>query len=512
MKKLIAIIVLLAVVSAGIIYRDTLFGNQENSQNNTKETSVKVPRGLPEKKEVKVFSLIKHKPALEFTKSGVSASETVANVSPQTGGKIVKINVKVGDNVKKGDILIELGESLSTDLADLQADTAGKTLNLTSKTSNLNTVSNVQTANNLTLSVNTAYNAYNNAMLTRENSMGLFDYQLETAEINVDSAKNAYEQADDAYDDAHDLKEDLEDKLEDLEDILPSDDPRIVELENSIEQAEKAEDSAEIALDNAENGLEQAKIALSQLEKNLDNQVDQLDYAVESAYKQYQSAVNQKNIALTGAQISEYGSDMQVLQADSGYKSAKLNTDYTKITSPIDGIVTSISAEEGNIINPGQIVAKIENNETISVKTSVNEQEARLISSNISVSVLGEFGETTGEIVSISPTANELTKKIDLEIEIEKDTLITAGSFVKVKFSLSPQNIIFIPLNSIQLEENKKIVKVIDEKYQVQKREIEIGQIVGNYVEVTSGLTGNEKIIKVVTTFIKEGDKVALTE
>lgn len=103
-----------------------------------------------------------------------------------------------------------------------------------------------------------------------------------------------------------------------------------------------------------------------------------------------------------------------------------------------------------------------------------------------------------------------MTKKIDVEIEIDKTSKINSGSFVKITFSPSPKKNIFVPLNSIQLTPTDKIVNVIDSDFVVQYKKVETGQIIGDYIEIIDGLKGNEKIIKTTTIYVEDGEKVAL--
>lgn len=101
-----------------------------------------------------------------------------------------------------------------------------------------------------------------------------------------------------------------------------------------------------------------------------------------------------------------------------------------------------------------------------------------------------------------------MTKKIDVEIETSAD--IIPGSFVKISFSPSTKKTIFVPLNSINLKPEGKCVNIVNNDFVVEYKEVQTGQIIGDYIEITDGLKGNEKIIKAVTIYVEEGEKVAL--
>ena len=158
---------------------------------------------------------------------------------------------------------------------------------------------------------------------------------------------------------------------------------------------------------------------------------------------------------------------------------------------------------------PGQVLLKIESTGDLTIKTSVNTSEAELINLEDKVKITANNKDYEGEIVSISPTPNEVTKKIDIEIEVDDSEGLSAGSFVKVHFVSTPTNQIYIPLNSILISDGKKLAKTVLDNNTILCKPIETGQIIGDYIEVLSGLDGDEQIISSITSFLEDGEKVA---
>jgi len=507
MKKFIAFIILIAIVAGGYMYRDEIKTYIEDLKNGT--TNEKLLRKKPlllreyPPKEVEIFELGEDIANLNFSKTGTANAQTIVYVSPQVTGKITNVNVKIGDTVKEGETLITLGDSLSTDLANLQYLAAKEGLDIANSTLYLTKQANLETLKSAQSGITSAKESYENATNTKENTDDISDLQIESTQLALEIAKDAYDDLKDDYNDAKDALEDLEDQYDELESEQPDATDALEELQNAIALAETGLESLKSAKENSKNGIEQAEIGLEQLEENIILQMDQLDYAINMASLQYGSTIDQLEALQLSTQLQKLGIEGQIAQAQSSYDMAKLSREYQNITSPIAGIVTTINAEKGNLATPGQILAQIENLDKISIKTSISEQEAKLLK----VGDKAKVDEETGKIISISPTLNQATKKIDVEIETDSD--ITPGSFVKVVFSLGTKKSIFVPLNSVSITDGEKIVKTINKDLIVECVTVEIGQIIDNYIEITSGLKGNEKIITSIIT-LKEGEKIAL--
>ena len=512
MKKLLTFIIIVALSVGGYFYKDQIKDYVENIFNKTPKNNEQtlILREFPTK-EVEIFDLENDTITLNFSKSGTSSSESTVYVTPEVAGRIKDIKVEVGDSVEKGDTLVVLGDSLSTDIADLQLNTAKTTLNLATQGQDLTEIAGNQAYYSAQIGVDSAKEAYISAVQGKNDTIDLFEIQLESAEIGLESIEDAYEDAQDLLDDAEDALDDLEDELDDLEDAENPDNEAIAALEKAIEQAEDLVEQAENAEESTENAYDQAELSIEQVETTYYSQINQLNTAIKQSYNQYLLALNQAENAITGAQLQNTGAATQVVQADSGKESAELNVSGQKVKSPISGKVSQIQAEEGNMAAPGQVLVKIESTGDITIKTSVNTHESELINLNDKVKVTANGKDFEGEIVSISPTPNEITKKIDVEIEVDDSEGLTAGSFVKVLFIATPTTQTYIPLNGILISDGKKLAKTVLDNNTILCIPIETGQIIGDYIEVTSGLDGNEKVISSITSFIEDGEKVTPT-
>ncbi|MFA5948159.1 MAG: efflux RND transporter periplasmic adaptor subunit [Candidatus Gracilibacteria bacterium] len=471
-------------------------------------------------KEVEIFDIKKDKPELSFTTTATVSSDSIVYIMPQTSGKIMEIKAKLGDTVKKYQTLIVLGDSLATDIAEIQYESAEEGLEKALESKNLTNQTAKNTVITAQFGVQTAKSSYENALKGKENYISTFEDQLDNANLGLDNAKDGYKTAKRAYNDMQDAIDDIEDEIDDLEDelaYLSQTDPRRITIEATLDglylaldKAETQESTVKMSKDAAENGVKMAENGIDLLEKGYESQLDQIQFGIETAYNQYQIALKQFENAANGADLQNLAAESQIIQAEAAKKSAELSNAQRFLKAPINGKITSISAESGNLTSPGQILMKIENSKSLIIKTSVNQNEAKLLLKRDEVQVIGDAGETTGEIISISTSLNDITKKIDIEIQVDKVGDLTPGEFVKIKFSPNPQTKIYVPLNSVQNKEGKKYVMTATPENKAQEKEVETGEIFGMYIEITKGLSKTDKVILAGTSFIENNDDISI--
>jgi len=491
-------------------------------QGHGKISRIPVAEAKSPAKEVEIFTIGKDDIDISFMKSGTASSSITSYITPSVTARIVDINATVGQKVNKGETLLTLGNFITTEIADKQYETALKGLELLETSKFITDNSSIRSIEIATNGVKLAYESYQNAIKTKQNAEDLYDEQMDSADMADDLAEDMYSNAKSGYTKLQNSIEALKGKISTLEttiENLPEDSSEKASLEEAKSKLEEALSTAEgqvdtvkLAIKQADYGTEQAENAEELLEVGHESQMNQLDFAVFAAKTSYENAIKQFEVAVNGLDLQKIGLEGQILQAELGVLSAQLNSNQKYLTSPIEGTVTSISStvKEGSLAAPGQILMKIENPNQLSVHTSINIEEAALIKKGdtVEISGLGIKNTVEGSIVSVSSSVNDTSKKIDVEIEFTNNEEVISGSLVKVKFIPNTDKI-FIPLNSIYTEDLNEYVKIVDEDNEVVAKEITLGEIIGEYAEIT-GLKGNEKIIKSPSASIKEGDLVKI--
>lgn len=186
----------------------------------------------------------------------------------------------------------------------------------------------------------------------------------------------------------------------------------------------------------------------------------------------------------------------------------------TYIKSPIDGIINVNNLEIGQFISGGMPVCEIVNLDEL--KTTILLSESDIIDLqigqkvNVFPKVLKET-ELEGEISFISFKAGQgLKYPVEVIIKNHPEN-VKAGMFVNTVIPLEDSNKILCINKKAIIGSflNPKVFRI--ENDQVIKREIIIGQIFENDVEVISGLKENQEVVISGQINLKEGSKISKT-
>ena len=324
----------------------------------------------------------------------------------KTTGTVANVNVKVGDQVKAGDVLLEL------DPTTAPANIISAQSELINAQKSLDDLKNSQTAQAQALkAVEDAQKAYDNRDLNHSLKLAqamlalvkaqkvLNDAQRDRTNMNypranqttIDGAKSFYE-----------LKEEeLEKAKQEYNNVrdLPADDPERNMRLLQQSDAQKARDKALATLNwylgkNSEEDLAEADANLAQAKA----QLEQAKLDVENL----KAGLSQADVALLEAKLADAKrsyeqvkdgpnpTDVAALEARIAAAQATLNS--LNITAPFDGEMLVLNNIVGDVVNAGEIATMLANRQNLYVEVQVDELDISSVKNGdlaeISVDVL----------------------------------------------------------------------------------------------------------------------------
>jgi len=204
------------------------------------------------------------------------------------------------------------------------------------------------------------------------------------------------------------------------------------------------------------------------------------------------------------ADIGARATQLQYDSAETNYKVAQVSASLMRPASPFYGTLEKVFVKEGDLIGAGQPIAIIRSSNsdskvklTVSLPGSViqyldQEQEAQFIFDGQSYSATFDFipgVPTSGNIYNLDLTVKDKTIAGQLPNQ----------EYLKLTLPLTTNNQHLIPLNAVYQTQDKSYLYIAkcdesDRCVAIQK-EVELGEIVGNLVLVTSGLEDQQEII-----------------
>lgn len=212
------------------------------------------------------------------------------------------------------------------------------------------------------------------------------------------------------------------------------------------------------------------------------------------------------------------GTEVQLLQAKTNVetlqnqlkaiqaqvKTAEEQANQSNVYSNVNGIVDDITAHVGETFNGNPLTGgyiKIVNETDLKITVTIPENYTAKITKGTKVIVqIPDIHKTfDSEISFISEAIGSTTRGVTAEIKVPKGMDLRPNQIALVKIlDYSAPNSIAIPLNTLQTGQNGKYVLVAGKeanKMVAQKRDVQIGQLYGDSIEIKSGLTPGEKLI-----------------
>ena len=260
---------------------------------------------------------------------------------------------------------------------------------------------------------------------------------------------------------------------------------------NAVEDARRALDESK-----ARKGLADAQF--DRYQKLLKNDaVSRQEFEI----KQTEKELAQQGVARAEARLEQ-------MQEQS--KGAGAYADYTKIIAPISGIITSRQADLGATVFPGQPVFTIEDESGYQLELAIPESLALKVRPGTAAQVtLDAMGSNfTGRIAEIVPSADPLSRTFTAKIPLTQKGL-KSGMFGRGAISLGSRiSGMMLPKNAVVEKGALSSVWVLDKENIARMRIVKIGKLLGDRVEVLSGLSDGERVVVGGVEKVSEGEKV----
>jgi HlyD family secretion protein len=216
--------------------------------------------------------------------------------------------------------------------------------------------------------------------------------------------------------------------------------------------------------------------------------------------------------------------------ANARIKQYEVAIENTLIRAPFDGTVLTKNAEVGEIVAPfgGSTTSKtavvtIADMNSLLVEADVSESNIERILLNQDCEItLDAYPEKSyaAYVFKIVPTADRSKATVLVKVGFKNyDSRVLPEMSAKVAFFTEPVDtaitnqkpILVIPGSSVRSEDGKSYVFTISNDKAV-KNEIVVGQTLGSYIEVISGLQSGQKVISTLDEKVKDGVEVKLAE
>ena len=224
---------------------------------------------------------------------------------------------------------------------------------------------------------------------------------------------------------------------------------------------------------------------------------------------------------------AEQAASASVEAARASTKDAELNLGYTKITSPIDGLVGKTQVKPGNLVGRGEntLLTVVSNVDSIHVRSNVSERDYLRLARAKGPSAVqppdtfelvladGTVHKYKGSLIFADRAIDPLTGTLGIEATFPNpDRLLRPGQYARLRAEIDQKpNAILVPQIAVQELQGTYSVAVVGSDNKVKLRPVQAGERVGSLWVIDSGLNAGEKVIVEGIQKVREGATVKPT-
>lgn len=200
----------------------------------------------------------------------------------------------------------------------------------------------------------------------------------------------------------------------------------------------------------------------------------------------------------------------RIAQARADIENAKVNRGYSRIASPVSGVVVKKFAEVGAIAAPGAPLLSIEDNSRYFLEASVDESRSRSIQLgnrvNVRIDSLG--GEFVGNVDEILPSADASSRTYIVKIGLPGNPQLKSGLYGLARFPVASKEAISVPQTAMVQRGQLLGVFVVGQDGIARFRIVTTGRSSEGMLEILSGISEGDDIVTSDVNSIADGTKV----
>ena len=515
--------------------------------------ALKLITGDPEGPTAAIASTVKQVQVMEATRgeirdalelSGTIEPNSQVTVFPEIAGTIITISVDEGDRVKRGQTLAVIEhEKLTLQLTQAEAayQAAQTTYEQAEKLARIRVESQIAQARAQLAGTESAYQQVLGLAETRTIS------QIEQAEAALASLQANLEKI---------IRGAREEDRKQAQAAVNQAEANLVNAKSNHARMGKLFESSAISIQSFEQAVTQSDIAQAQYDTAVQQmtliekgareedieamraQVKQAEAALVLARAQAETKTWEKDIALAESQVEAASAALKSAEALEAAKSWEAEILYAKTTAtqakaalelakrmvadatiraPITGIVSRRYLDQGGRASPTAPIFEIVDVKTVKAVVSVLESDLSKLKLKdkawIQVDALTE--PVSGEISLISPILEPAKRSAKVEIMIDNEGIdLRPGMFAKVRILVEVHdNAILIPRSAVVEDSlgDTGTVLVVEEGIS-KRRQVGLGILQENVIEITRGLTEGELVVTVGQHSLKDGEEVTVVK
>jgi len=200
---------------------------------------------------------------------------------------------------------------------------------------------------------------------------------------------------------------------------------------------------------------------------------------------------------------------VKVAQAQLGATRAQIG--QLSVVAPTAGLILARNVELGQIVSSGSgALFRLAEGGQMEMRAQLAQQDlaAVHVGSPAQVTPVGSDQSIAGTVWQVAPVIDPQTRLGDVRIAVPYSPAMRPGGFAQARITAGTADAPLLPQSAVLSDDKGNYVYVIDAKNEVERRDVQIGNVNDAGVTIASGLSGNESVVLSAGPFLNPGQKV----
>ena len=288
---------------------------------------------------------------------------------------------------------------------------------------------------------------------------------------------------------------------------------RVAELHASVgDSVKRGQVLASFAGESVQADVSIARAAVAEAQAN----------AAEAAANADRARAVQGSGAISAQQINQYLTQEQTAKARVESAKAQLDSQLlrlknTQLLAPENGVISARMATVGSVVGAGAEMFKLIRQGRLEWRGEVTSSEIARITPGTAVVVTAPGGaKMNGKVRNLAPTVDAVTRNglvyVDL-VSAVAGSKATAGAFkpgmyARGEFELGSSGALTVPQTAVVVRDGFSYVYRVGADNKISQLKVQTGRVVGDQIEIQSGVKPEDKLVSSGGSFLSEGDTV----
>ncbi len=201
---------------------------------------------------------------------------------------------------------------------------------------------------------------------------------------------------------------------------------------------------------------------------------------------------------------------VRVAQAQLGATRAQIG--QLNVVAPTAGLILARAVEVGQIVSPGSgALFRLARGGEMEMRAALSQQDLAFVRTGMPASVtpIGSDRTFSGAVWQVAPVIDPQSRQGEVRIAVPYDPALRPGGFAEAKIGAGGSTAPLLPQSAVLSDDKGNYVYIINQKNEVERRNIRIGGVDDQGVTIAEGLTGQEAVVLSAGPFLNPGQKVS---